>query len=107
MNKPTRRPFELFSWAMWDHIRRHADSLDSERWTREIQTRMIAEVEFVSEPLRAEVKRLRAELEKAKTKIADLRAERKAARAEVRLLDRKARHGCFDALCAECDGEGR
>lgn len=32
-----------------------------------------------------------------------LLAEVESVRAEQSLLDRKARHGCYDALCAECD----
>lgn len=32
-----------------------------------------------------------------------LLAEVESAHAEQTTMDRKARHGCYDALCAECD----
>jgi len=64
------KPFERFSWELWGYLRLNKDrnQLDSERWTNQIQVRMENELCFVVEPLKREIERLNAELEKAKSR---------------------------------------
>ncbi len=93
----SNQPFEMFSWDLWGHIKDFRGSLDSDRWTKRIQTRMENELVFVTEPLRLEIERLNSELKKKDDQLKNRTKSLRHARIELESLrsdDANVDRGC-------------